>query len=350
VSLRVAAGPAGVVARVASGAPIERVAAKWMYVLRNRARWASDADVRAQVVEGAVSDLAALGIAEADLRQVLSAPSRHVEVIVHDDGASGGTATPEQHAAAAFPWEFALAAATRAIGRSGPLLVTRVLQRRTANPGGAPRSFLFVQSAPGRLRSVYSFESERARLRAATSPRTGETRGWRLSDSGRLDRIERRVRKYTPDAIHISGIDNHQAARLIHGFYAEGGDAAGPPTDGMVVRGQSGAEHPASFDVLARNIVPDGTSPMLVSCNLYYSSARIAQEFVRRGAYASVGFQDEVNDDVAELFFQVFYRCWVQGGHARDLPWRRKLPRSRACATRRCPRPRTAARGCASMR
>ncbi|MEQ1907841.1 MAG: hypothetical protein ABMA15_03415 [Vicinamibacterales bacterium] len=284
--------------------------------------------MRAEVAEDAKADLGRLGITEESLKAISKSPLRHVEVEVHDDCQNGRDSTTAQRAAASLPWEFVLSAATGRVGRSEPLLVTRVLRRPVSPPLFKPSTFLFVQSAPGRLDGFYEFESERARLRAATAEKeqTWRTSGrnWRLSDSETLERITQRIqRSAPPQAIHVSGIDNHQAATVISGFYDEDAvkrlcSPAGPD-DGMVVRGTDVPEQPVPFDVLAGHIVPPGFNPWLISLNLYYSS-RIGQEFVRRGAFSALGFQDQVDDEIAELFFQVFYRVWLLGADASDLP------------------------------
>jgi len=317
VVLRTLSGEIAVVAG-AKAATLVKLAQKWMYILRNRSRWTSDEDAVAAVEEQALEDVGELGIDTA-LKEALPRSS-HIEVEVVDAHDSGDKCTAGEHAAAVFPWEFVLSAATSTMGRSEPLLVTRLLRREAlpALPPIRPSSFFFLQSDPGRLDGFYSFESERARLKAATGPVS-----WRLSDSDTLSRIQQRLSRQTPHAIHISGIDNHQAARIIDDFYNE--DAVkkrvGPhgPEDGMLVRGVEIPEEPVPFYTLAAHVVSPAMRPWLVTCNLYYSS-RIAEELVRHGAYGAMGFQDEINDELAELFFQEFYRCWLTEADAGDLP------------------------------
>jgi hypothetical protein len=38
--------------------------------------------------------------------------------------------------------------------------------------------------------------------------------------------------------------------------------------------------------------------------NLFYSGAHTAREMVAKGAYAALGFLDEIDDELCELFFQ----------------------------------------------
>lgn len=48
-----------------------------------------------------------------------------------------------------------------------------------------------------------------------------------------------------------------------------------------------------------------------MTLNLYYSGARTARALVEQGARVALGFLDEIDDDVAELFFQAFYWKWA---------------------------------------
>jgi hypothetical protein len=336
VRLRVAAGKSGIVATVGSTSPLQELAARWMYVLRNRSRWSNDEDQRTEIGKSARKDLARLGIRDKALRAVNNA--HHVEVEIHH-GPGQGPLTSEQHAAASFPWEFVLSAATTDAGRTDPLLVTRVLPRAGKAPKGKPSSFLFLESAPGRLSGYYSFESEYARLRAATQRQYR----WRKWNNEPLDRVKRRLTTLNPQVIHVSGIDNHQAVQIVDDIYEGKSDRSGtaapkappPIPDGMVVCGHRKPEEPVSSAELAAALVPPGTHPWLITFNLYYSSSRTAVECVRRGAFAALGFQDEVNDELAELFFQEFYRAWhwepdgVDLPHAFEVTWKTLRRRSK---------------------
>ena len=312
--LRIGPGKQGAVATVRGTTRLIELAAKWMYILRNRSRWAKDDNLKINIGETAKDDLAELGIDEAAVMKICDSELRHVEVTFFDDHPTSRTSSPAQAAAMAFPWEFVLSSATRK-GRAETLLVTRLLLRDWPRARGSLDRLLFVESAPGRLQGFYSFASERARLRAATGRRE-----WALSESDSLRRLPERILMHTPNVIHLSAIDNHQAAQIIPGFYDDPEirkALPNGPDDGMMMRRVSTErslppEEPVPYDKLAENLIPDriATRPWLVTCNLYYSSARIAQECIRRGAQAAIGFQDEVDDELAELFFQEFYRAW----------------------------------------
>jgi hypothetical protein len=341
VTLRVDAGSGGVVAVVRSRPVIKELAAEWMYILRNRSRWSGDEDLRADLRARAAETLDKLGVGERELRSIVAARTRHVEVEFHDPeekpparSTTAGRPTRQDQeqaerrqlldAATVFPWEFLLSTATREYGRSHALIITRLLARTIPQVAKQRKlkRLLFVESAPGRIEDCYSFDSERTRLRAALGV------DWRISPSERIDRLTARIQKFKPEVIHVSGVDNHQVVQpeLIPGFYDEPEieklvpDA---PRDGMIVQGTDLAEVPCPHDELAAALVPKAnrrTAPLLVTLNLYYSAARIGRDVIRRGAHAALGFLDEIDDELAEYFFQAFFLAWRRGQSVDDLP------------------------------
>ena len=84
----------------------------------------------------------------------------------------------------------------------------------------------------------------------------------------------------------------------------------------MILRESNVAELPVPYQELAAALVDPKYPPALVTLNLYYSGARTAREFVRRGAHAALGFLDEIDDELAERFFQAFYWEWCRPGSA----------------------------------
>jgi hypothetical protein len=293
VELRIAAGESGVIAKVSANPELTRQAADWMYVLRNRSRWAGDDDYRSALSDRAVKTLCKLGIGEETIRGIVTADWRHVELKFTEPNATNGLTPEAADSASAFPWEFVLSVATRKMGRSRPWLVTRTLglPQAQVTAGG---DLLFLESAPGRLKGLYSFESERMRLKAAVG------QDWKTLRSPTLAKLSDRVGSSSPYIIHVSGTDNHQAARLLDDFYKT------PPKDGIVM---SGSEKAETFVDFAGKLVGP-RPPALVTLNCYYSATRTARECVRRGAHAAIGFFDEVDDDLAEYFFQAFYWAW----------------------------------------
>src|SRR5688572_368815 len=164
------AWPRLIESHVLPAAPLGRLAEEWTYLLRSRARWVEHGDVRLSLRERALADLEQLGCTRSFVRRL--ATTQHVEVELHRPAKVDADSRAAFEAAASFPWEYLLSAATRGAGRFHPILITRLIR----NGGKAvipppPSRVLFVESAPGRLYDEYDFESERKRIAAAVRAR-----------------------------------------------------------------------------------------------------------------------------------------------------------------------------------
>ena len=318
--------------KVSRQARLERLAEEWTYILRSRARWADDGGVRQTLRVRALEDLIRVGVPRAFVRSL--AATSHVEVELHGWDVADVEANRVHEAAADVPWEYLISAATRGVGRFDPLLVTRLFRNRGRAVVAAPPSHvLFVESAPGRLKDTYEFAFEEERIRAALGARevdteapdhtTGPDRSMEIAHTESLSRLSSTVRKGRWDALHVTGIDTHQAAWLIDGFYDELAeqhppvrqqidDGAGRVLDGMILRERNITELPVSYVDLAGALINSTNPPSLVTLNLYYSGARTARELVKQGAHAALGFLDEIDDELAERFFQELYRAWCR--------------------------------------
>jgi hypothetical protein len=335
-------GPRGLLKKdVTRAAPLERLAQEWAYVLRSRTRWADKPDIRRALRTRALDDLERAGVSRAFVRQLVSSRDaegerpmvHHVEVELHRWNAADGEADRIHEAAADVPWEYLISAATRGEGRYRSLLVTRLLRKEAPAVVPAPKEMrlkdvLFIESAPGRLQDVYTFGTERTRIRAAvradddraagdggTPPRRME-----ISETERVGDLKKTVRKRTWGVIHVTGVDTHQAPLYLDDLYDDPAirkkivDSAGRIRDGMICRDVNVPELPVSYEELARVLVNPQSPPDLVTLNLYHSGARTARELVRQGAHAALGFLDEIDDEVAEHFFQAFYWEWCRPG------------------------------------
>ncbi len=329
VTIRAFAGGVLVERSVPRDAPIVRLAEEWTYTLRSRARWLDDQALRDSIRDRALKGLESLGVTRKDVEQFATAD--HVEVELHEWDSANAELAGIHEAAAELPWEYLMSAATRALGRHQDLLVTRVIRnnRRTPRTSG-PRKVFFVESAPGRLDDEYDFVSERRRIQAAVGADRKQRRArsstttMEISATEELAAIKKRVREQRWDVLHVTGIDTHQAAWLINELYSKDElqgkpliwnsivDARGCVQDGMVLREPNVAELPVTYSDLADALIDPDRPPKLVTLNLYYSGARTAREMVRRGAFAALGFLDEIDDELAERFLQALYWAWSQ--------------------------------------
>ncbi len=259
-------------------------------------------------------------------------PLSHVEVELHPWDPADDEANRIHEAAAEVPWEYLLSAATRGEGRFHSMLITRLLRnQRTAATPRAIERVLFVESAPGRLREQYTFDSERARIRAAVrADGVAGQRSMQVLKTPQVSDLEKFVRSSRWDVVHVSGVDTHQATQFdIRDIYEllpkdnsiwnKVGTSSYRIRDGMILREGNAAELPVWYGELAHVLVNPESPPYLVTLNLYHSGARTARELVKQGAHAALGFLDEIDDELAELFFQAFYWALCPPGGARPV-------------------------------
>ena len=308
---------------VARDERIARLAAEWTYILRCRSRWSDDDDIRQFYRDRALDDLKVMGVTRAFMKQMVA--FQHVEVELHPWDPTDAAANRIHEAAADLPWEYLLSVGTRGVGRYRPLLVTRLFRNDApAIIPPRPSLILFVESAPGRIEDTYEFKSERRRIRAAVGA-DGEAAGttgrrMEISATENITRLRARVRSQKWDVLHVTGVDTHQVAWQHPELYKEKFtpsqdrifDADGAVRDGMVLRESNIAEVPVPYDDLAATLVNPTHPPSLVTLNLYYSGARTARELVKQGAHTALGFLDEIDDELAERFFQEFYWAWCR--------------------------------------
>lgn len=309
------------VVMTSSGPAILNIARRWPYILRVRSRWAGDPEMRDYFAEQASNDLTKLGVSAADMPKF--ALASHIEVEVHELKAGKADTDRLMEAASEIPWEYLLTSATRNAGRFNPLLVTRCFSNGVDVNSIPPRQVLFVESAPGRIDQEYEFDGEETRIRAAVNNKMT------IAPTLPLGKLKEKVASSNWEAIHVTGVDTHQAAWLIDGFYdvfektkpdekpkTDVIDDSDVLHDGMILRGDTESEVPVRYDHLPAILLGSKKKPQVITLNLYYSGARTARELVRKGAHAAIGFLDEIDDEFAEQFFQAFYWAWCHDSAA----------------------------------
>jgi hypothetical protein len=175
----------------------------------------------------------------------------------------------------------------------------------------APASVLVVESAPGELAEHYSFTSERTCVLAnlELNPSTIENPD--------ADQLRALIKALQPSVVHFTGVDAVQGAELLHLGRSAGGH-------GVYLRDGDGLRV-AAITEMAEILTAADRKPVLVSFNVYNSSY-LAELLIERGALAAIGFQDVIDDAVAEKFFTAFYAAWRQKWElfeAFDMAWRR---------------------------
>jgi len=299
---------------VSQGVPItigrarmQRLAKHWSYVLRSRRRWIADHALRDTIEKRAANHLEAIGVDKVALEKLVSKKVVQVSIFPHSQNISDPDAGWE---ARLMPWEYLLTAAS-AKCRDNPLTVVRHL-KTGQEPGPPPKKIThaaFVDSAPGHLRGTYDFKIEQKVLQTHL---TGATE-WSTLPNPTVEMLKNFVcDKPSRELIHVSGIDSFQGTRLLadrdSAMIGEG-DLVKVP-DGMYLRNNDWDETIVQSSILANAIAAGNPKPRLVCFNLYNSSARSAAFTVAEGANAALGFQDYLDDRVAEIFFANFYWNW----------------------------------------
>ena len=271
----------------------------WSYVVRNRRRWAGAEAAFHALTDRAIKKLEELKITSETLKSIASTGVVEVSVPFHEESRGW--------AGRILPWEFLISAATQPY-RSQVLLVVRHLDIQgpaCCYQPRDPRNLLFVQSAPGEIGKRYSFESERWLVESSLGLGPPD-----MLVNPMLGDLSTAVRGKPRDVVHVSAVDLHQGASIL------GVEVAEPHRrDGVYLAGPGGA--PAAVDAweFASALNPPGApGPVLVTCNFYNSAARVAALAVARGAGAAIGFQDVIDDALAERFLGNFYSAWRECG------------------------------------
>jgi hypothetical protein len=269
----------------------------WEYVLRNRIRWALNERAAKSVIDRGIRALAILGIDAGRLSEIAKAGVVEIDIPYTGEGVAWEVRI--------FPWEFLLFAATEN-ERNGSLIVLRHVCCRDEGKllPRPPRRLMVVESAPAEFGEIYSFSSERRLVQSnlnldkVTCPKNPT-----------LDELDSRVKTVKPDVIHLAGFDSHQSEQLL-----KREDSS--VLDGYLLSDPDGNPAYATAEELSRALRVEGNHrPLLVSCNFWNSAARVAALIAAEASMAAIGFQDEIDDKIAENFFAKFYFYW------RALDW-----------------------------
>jgi hypothetical protein len=275
------------------------------YKVRNRRRWTAE-DEADPLRDSSIRDF----LDPDQLEQIAKAGIVEVSV-PWSDGQGKAWGWP----ARVMPWEFVLSRATRPY-RDRPLTVIRRLDL-----GVPPRparallgSVLLVESAPGALNEMYDLKEETRLVRGSLGlAKKDEARVHVLSQPDER-RLREAASEFAPTLIHWAGFDVHQAAALMRQpdrVDPSTGDRRRDPStqDGVVICGPDRERVHLTTEDFPKLLVSRSQPPTLVSLNIYNSAARIAPRLVVAGARHAVGFQDTIDDRLAEHLFATFYRA-----------------------------------------
>lgn len=288
---------------ITSSAKLQRHAMRWAYTLAHRSRWSGRATARENLNARAESTLLEVGMTKQELARLSEVSMVQVDIpfVAEETGWE----------ARITPWEHLISSATKKQGRDRSMTIVRHLQRQTGpepKRRGKPRRVLYVESAPMLLRKEYIFDFERDAVEPLAPGKVEE-----LIDPTR-EELAKRCKEFQPDFIHLAGVDVHQGKSMLADEdvdVSHWGDR-----DGLVLKGKGkNVYDPISAEELADALNAGASKPHLVFANLYHSASRTCAMAVAKGAGAAIGFQDSVNDDVAEIFIGDFYDAY------QDLTW-----------------------------
>ncbi len=282
----------------------------WAYVLRHRHRWVESKPARDDLASRALRTLETLGVTASDLERFAGTCLLEVQIPFVSE--------IEGWAERIFPWEFVLHSAMTQVHGAQPLLVVRYLkcpggERRTdiaaANGKAVKPRLMVIESMPGKLVGLYGFETLTNEEKLVTSNLSPAEKPVVLANPT-LERLAAEVADKKPDIIHLAGIDSHQARQFLGRPLPSSGSAESN-VDGVVLADKFGNPLVANILEIASALnAYERRPPRLVAFNFYNTAARLAAMTVARGAGASIGFQDEVDDIMAEQFFARFYQAW----------------------------------------
>ncbi len=280
---------------------------EWLCLIRNRRSWlGTDQSSVQEYEQQAKALLIRLGLPEQNLQDIANAQVIEVTIPFEEEELSWPVRI--------LPWETLLVLATRSLKTDGGFVVVRHLVRskdvkKTTNR--QPKKLLFIQSAPGRFQDIYYFDTECKLVQSIFNAPENYTH--LLNPT--LEDIRRHIHQNIPDVVHLSGIDTYQGLEILD--IKEDRLPELKRRDGIWLKKPDAALfcEPETSEELASALCAEAQRPQLFICNANNSASRICSLAVAEGVASSLGFQDEIDDSLAELFLTAFYSSW------RTLEW-----------------------------
>jgi hypothetical protein len=284
-------------------------AMRWSYALRSRRRWSDSEAEIAEQGRQAAKFLDRFGVGDDTLRTIAKAGEVEVDIPWMGEEATGWEFR-------ILPWEYLIAGATRVFRSDKKVTVTRHLCMKgdPAPPLPKSPSVLFVASEPGPLQGIFDYDTERDLVQSQMGVGSSN---WHTLYNPTAEQLRAKVEEVRPAVVHLAGFDTHfarfnlfqrrdtQGIAELDNELGEGHLSPGELSDGYVLAGSLKA---VGGQELGKILCADGRHrPHFVGLNIGSSAARIAPLVVQAGAGSATGFQDNFDDDLAELFFSVLY-------------------------------------------
>ncbi|MBX7222254.1 MAG: hypothetical protein K1Y36_20060 [Blastocatellia bacterium] len=281
----------------------QKEAYRWNYLLSQRRRWVNDATVREEHIAASRDLLFRMGLTEADIRELAQSEILELGIPFHQEMVGWESRL--------FPWEYILTSATAVERRGRSQFIIRHLDcpDHPARFSHQMRRFMTIKNAPGPLHQCLTpdgFDIERSMIENSImdliqdefrSEVAGET-----SEDETAEQLAARIKAFHPDIIHVTGFSPQHGQRL----QVWNGESK---RDGLLVKSTTSEIELLEADKLAAVFSGGTPKPALVACNLSHSAARICPALVRAGCGTALGFQDEFEGELAEIFFSAFYQA-----------------------------------------
>lgn len=295
--------------KVKLGPELQRIAMRWSYIARYRRRWRGKSSLVDEHGERLRKELEGVGLKRADLQAIANAAIVEVRVPYETEKVAWEGRV--------LPWEYVISSATSAY-RDEPLTIVRHLDtgRKATKRANEPLTLCYVETTPGDLRKRFEFTAER-RLVHAWLLRDRVTKLTPTLDDPSERRLGAEIARRSPSVVHVAGVDNHQAANLL-GVEDSEGSTRIPDGLPMSIKTHDRVRY-VGAQKIAQLLTRGEKKPLLVGFNVYNSAARLAALTVAEGAQLSLGFQDTLDDALAELFFAEFYGAWSRSHSSQPL-------------------------------
>lgn len=299
---------------VISGKWLKPISMQWYYMVRHRNRWSDSPEARQSLRQAALKSLRAFDITQTEVDEIKDAELVEVSIPFED--------TEHGWEPRILPWEFLLRTATakpdltivrhldvkKSRERASRLPDGQKSETKALNP---PSSLLFVQSSPGTPFAHFSFDTEQCLVQGSL-----RLTNYALTDPTPVA-LKQRIAAVKPNIIHLAGFDIHQGDEIVEKYNRDvrcdrqvktEGDQ---DWDGMYLAGETPYQiNRVTAEEMGHILNPKDALGALVTFNIYHSAARIAALAVAQGSAAAIGFQDVVDDALAERFFAIFFQQW----------------------------------------
>lgn len=301
---------------------------RWLYILRQRRRWAKVGVLGSDLQTQVHASLSELGLTPGALAPFASADVLEISLPFEDEG--------RDWEARIVPWEFLLREALRA-SHPRRLLVVRHLRdgaRAPSSRKGGKRPLLrMVESSPEPIDSVFAFDFERRLVASSLGVDQDRADGLTLFDPRfdprheshgsqgealpeAADQLAAWLRRERPRVVHVTGVDTREGADFVARSDLKTAAALLPepweqtrPGDGMLLSTPDGLGH-YGYERLGAAV--GAVEPELAAFNFYRTGLRIAAQTVKHGAHAAIGFLDTFDDALAEVFLSAYYTRWAE--------------------------------------